>query len=268
MPEEDAYSPGITTEGRGPLVVLVPGIGGTGDLFYQQVARLSRSYQVVTYSLRDRAAGLHVLLDDLADVLDAAGGAEKPAIVVGESFGGALALSFALERPRRVERLVLVNSFAYVGTRIRLALATAAVRAMPWPAMGLVRQLAATHMHSPDTHEDDIRASLRMLTASTRHGYLSRLRMLRAYDVRGRLHELAVPTLVVAAREDVLLRSVDHAQDMTARIPGSALKVLENHGHSCLLSPDVDLEAILTEWTASSMARVRLRRTRSRRAGE
>ena len=268
MPEDNTYSPAITTEGSGPLVVLIPGIGGTGELFYQQVARLSKSFRVVTYSLRDRAAGMHVLLDDLAGVLDAVTGAEKSAIVVGESFGGALALSFALERPGYVERLVLVNSFAYVGTRIRLALATAAVRAMPWPAMGVVRQLAAAHMHSPDTHEDDIRASLRMLTASTREGYLSRLRMLRAYDVRGRLGELPVPTLLIAAREDVLLRSVDHARDMAARIPGSAMKVLEDHGHSCLLSPDVDLEAILTEWITSSMAQVRLRRVRSRRAGE
>ena len=268
MSDDDTYSPAITTEGAGPLVVLVPGIGGTGELFYQQVARLSPSYRVVTYTLRDRAVGMHVLIDDLADVLERVRGAEKSAIVVGESFGGALALSFALERPGWVDRLVLVNSFAYVGTRMRLALATGAVRAMPWQAMGVVRKLAATHMHSPDTHEDDIRASLRMLTASTREGYLSRLRMLRAYDVRDRLGELPMPTLLLAAREDVLFRSVDHASDMEARIRGSTLKVLERHGHSCLLSPDVDLEAILNEWISSSGAKVRLRRTQSRRADE
>lgn len=262
------YSPAITTAGAGPLVVLVPGIGGSGDLFYRQIERLARSYRVATYSLRDRASGMDVLIDDLSNVLDAVGSGGKSAIVIGESFGGALAISFALQRPGSVERLVLVNSFAYLPTRVRLALATAGVRVMPWPAMGLVRRLSAIHMHSPGTHEDDIRTALRVLTRSTREGYLSRLRILRSYDVRKRIGELCAPTLMLAAEGDVLLRSVAQAHDMTARIPGSTLRILANHGHSCLLAPDVDLEVILSEWISSSGGEIALRHKRSRRAGE
>jgi len=65
---------------------------------------------VVTYALRDTAADVDVLVNDLAGVIDTVAPAERRAIIVGESFGGALALSFALARPQQVSRLVIPNS--------------------------------------------------------------------------------------------------------------------------------------------------------------
>ena len=59
----------------------------------------------------------------LATVIDAVAPDTRRATIVGESFGGALALSFALARPEQVNRLVVLNSFPHFTPQIRLHLA-------------------------------------------------------------------------------------------------------------------------------------------------
>jgi pimeloyl-ACP methyl ester carboxylesterase len=86
------------------------------------------------------------------------------------------------------------------------------------------------------------------MRATTRQGYLSRLRMLREYDVRRRLAEVQAPVLYLAADGDKLVPSVEQARLMASLTPHATMRVLEGHGHICLIAPDIDLGAILDEW--------------------
>jgi pimeloyl-ACP methyl ester carboxylesterase len=244
----DQYDPSLSVAGSGESVVLVPGMDGTGMLFYRQVPLLARSYRAVTYALRDTAATMEVLVADLARVIDTVAPTERRAIVVGESFGGALALSFALAHPQQVSGLVILNSFPYFAPQLRLRLAALGLGALPWGAMGFVRRLTAFRLHSPHTHRREIQRFMELTARASREGYLSRLKLLRQYDVRHRLHELSPPTLFLAADRDHLVPSIAQARYMAARAPGSVLRVLEGHGHICLIAPDIDLEQLLEEW--------------------
>jgi pimeloyl-ACP methyl ester carboxylesterase len=242
------YNPRLTVRGTGEPLVLISGMDGTGELFYRQLPLLEPSYRVATYALRDTAASMDVLIDDLAVVIDAIAPDSGPAIIVGESFGGALALSFALARPERVAALVVLNSFPYFAPQGRLKLAALALSVVPWGAMSLVRRLTAFRMHSPHTHKEEIRRFIELTNATTLEGYRNRLKTLMGYDVRERLGQIARPTLFLAADCDHLVPSVNQARYMAARVPGAALKVLEGHGHICLIAPDLDLAQILAEW--------------------
>jgi pimeloyl-ACP methyl ester carboxylesterase len=248
----DEYNVSLSIAGAGDTVVLVPGMDGTGLLFYRQVPLLARSYRVVTYALRDAAATMDVLVADLARVIDTVAPRERRAIIVGESFGGALALSFALARPELVSRLVVLNSFPYFAPQLRLRLAALGLRAVPWGAMGLVRRLTAFRLHSRHTHREEIHRFMQLTARASRAGYMNRLKLLRDYDVRHRLHELHRPTLFLAADRDHLVPSVEQARYMADRVPGSLLRVLEGHGHICLIAPDIDLEALLNEWRVAA----------------
>lgn len=229
----------------------VPGMDGTGDLFYRQIPRLMGRHRVATYSLRDEAESMDTLVDDLATVVERTGSG-RGATIVGESFGGALSLSFALARPDLVERLVVINSFPRFDPRVRLRLAIAAVRIFPWMIMPIVRRITASRLHSDHTSRQTIREFLAHTRKTTRRGYLNRLRILTRYDVRARLAGLRPSTLFLAADEDHLVPSVEQARRMAARAPDAVVRVLEGHGHACLLAPDLDLAGILDAWGSTA----------------
>jgi len=242
----------LAIEGSGEPLVLVPGMDGTGRLFYRQVPLLARSFRVATYALRNDASSMATLVDDLERVIVAVAPETRRATVVGESFGGALAMSFALARPGQVDRLVVLNSFPYFAPQFRLRLARYGLGLIPRGALSLIRRATAFRLHSAHTHRDDIRRFMEVTAASSRAGYLNRLQLPMSYDLRGRLHQLRPPTLFLAADQDHLVPLVTQARLMAARVPNATVRVLEGHGHICLIAPDVDLAEILSSWRTTS----------------
>lgn len=229
--------------------MLVPGIDGTGKLFYRQIPGLERDFTVTTTRHRDDARSMDELVADLdRDVMQAGHGAAVT--IIGESFGGALALSYALAHPERVERLVILNSFAHFGSRARLSLAYQLLRVIPWGLIRVFRKLNSRRMHSPQTEREEISRYYELMKSSTREGYLSRMRILKDYDLRPHLSSITVPVLYLAADGDTLVPSVEQARLMSGLTPGSTMQILEGHGHSCLIAPDLDLATILQEWGA------------------
>src|SRR5260221_3860352 len=103
-----------------PPVVFSNSIGSTLEMWDAQVAALAGRYRCLRYDTRghgrsdtaDVATTVDDLAADLAGLLDALGIAK--AHVVGLSLGGMTAQAFAIARPERVDRLVLVA----VNTRI------------------------------------------------------------------------------------------------------------------------------------------------------
>jgi len=231
-------------------LVLVPGMDGTGLLFYRQVPLLAGRFDVTTHRLRDSAVHLTELVDELHAQVEAAGRG-RPVTLVGESFGGALSLSYALAHPDRIARLVILNSFPFFAPQARLWLGYHLLRATPWGVMHVMREFTAWRMHSPHTGREELRRFHQLMRATTRQGYLSRLLMLREYDVRSRLPEIAAPVLFLAADRDHLVPSVAQARLMASLTPRATLRVLAGHGHICLIAPDIDLGAILGEWMAT-----------------
>ncbi|HZI18748.1 MAG TPA: alpha/beta fold hydrolase [Pyrinomonadaceae bacterium] len=235
-------------EGRGPTFVYVGGVEGTGRLFYKQAEDLRRDHTVVSFAMR--GAGryrLDELVEDLAWVVERAGGG--PATFLGESFGGLLTMAASLARPEMFERMILVNTFPYFFQRVRITLGVSLMTLVPRPLMKAHQTRAARHfLFSPDVGEED-RARFCELTGAVEHeGYVSRLRIIRAADLRPRLKDITIPTLVVAGTADRFLDSVRAARLMAGSIPRARLKLLEGTGHMALLSGRVRVREWLREF--------------------
>lgn len=232
-----------------PTLVLVPGLDGTALLFYRQIPLLAERFNVVAFPLRDDPG--HTMADLVAELRElieqtAAG----PVVLCGESFGGALSMSLALEHPDHVAGLVIVNSFPVIRTRLRLKAAPLALRMFPWAAMPAVRRFTENRLHSRHTSSEDLQEFHERSKAIGREGYIRRLEILKHYDIRDRLAELQPPALFLAGDRDRLLPSVFEARYMAARVPRAELQILSGYGHICLINHDLNLLDYIAPWCA------------------
>jgi 3-oxoadipate enol-lactonase len=235
------------TPGADPPLVLVPGLDGTALLFYRQIPLLARRFDVVAFPLPDDPeATMATLVEDLRRLVVEV--SDRGAILCGESFGGALSLSFALAHPGVVRGLVVLNSFPWVRERAKLALAPRALRLVPWAAMPAVRRFTESRLHSPHALPEDLAQFHERSKQIGRAGYIRRLEILWHYDLRERLHEIQAPTLFLAGDRDRLVPSVEWGRFMAARVPRAELRVLEGYGHICLINHDLDLLEHVGPW--------------------
>jgi pimeloyl-ACP methyl ester carboxylesterase len=105
--------------GSGPPIALAHGFGVSRDMWSPQRAQLSELHRLILWDARghgsstapaeDEAYEMPVLAEDLAAVLDDAGEA-LDAVIGGMSFGGMIALQFAVDHPARTRALILSDS--------------------------------------------------------------------------------------------------------------------------------------------------------------
>ena len=180
-------------------------------------------------------------------------------ILCGESFGGALSLSYAKAHPETLRGLVILNSFARVRQRLGLRFGPPLLRLVPWGAMGIVRRFTGSRLHTSTTNEEDLRQFAERSRAIGKTGYIRRLEILRDYDLRGDLQKIETPTLFLAAEEDHLVDAVPEARFMASRMPRAEVRTLPGFGHICLIHHDFDLAS-----TNRALARAVVVRTRWR----
>ena len=229
-------------------LVLVPGIDGTALLFYRQVPLLAKRFQVSAFPLPDQSdCTMASLVDALHEHCCRAVGDQKVTLC-GESFGGALSMSYALSHPEMLRRLVIVNSFPVVRQRAGLRMAPLLLKAVPWRVMNFARRFSGKRLHSPHTRPEDRSEYRKRVRSGGRTGYIRRLEILRRYDIREQLERIATPTLLLASDRDHVVPAVSEARYMAARMPRATVKILEGHGHICLIHHELDLLEEITSW--------------------
>jgi pimeloyl-ACP methyl ester carboxylesterase/DNA-binding winged helix-turn-helix (wHTH) protein len=239
------------TAGAGPVdVVLVLGwsVSMRCALELEGVAQVVRALasraRVVLFDKRgtgasDRVKAIPSLgqrVEDLEAVLDAV--RSPGAVVVGFSEGGPLAITLALSRPDRVRALALVGAFA--------RMAAAADHPAGWPE-GRVAGLRAYLRQAWGTGAT-LRAIVpeRHLTPALRAwaeraeqdgaspgAALDLLEMNLSIDVRARLPEVAVPTVVLHAELDPVI-PVGNGRALAAAIPRARLVEVPGDDHTFL----------------------------------
>ncbi len=101
--------------GSGPLLILIPGASGVGEVFRQVARDLSARYQVVTYDRRgfsrsqldgpqDYDHRLSTDTDDVRRLIEHL--TDQPATVFGNSSGALVALEVLTQYPERVQTVV------------------------------------------------------------------------------------------------------------------------------------------------------------------
>jgi pimeloyl-ACP methyl ester carboxylesterase len=271
--------------GTGPLVLLIHGMAGSATTWKQVMPALSERFTVLAPDLlghgeSDKTDGdysLGSMASTLRDLIVALG--YKRATVVGQSYGGGIAMQFAYQYPERCERLVLADAGG-LGSEVNPLLrmltlpgSEAVLLVACAPPVRRVVETIGRVVFRKKIENAAVIPELWRSYASLGHVDARRafLRTLRAViDPRGQSVSAAdklylaagIPTLIIWGAEDHII-PVAHAHAAHAAIPGSWLEIIDGVGHYVHCeAPDRFVEA-LTEFIESTRpARIKVSRKR------
>ncbi len=240
-----------------PPLILSAGLGGSGAYWAPNLAALADRHRVILYDHRgtgrsDRALAFNPSVDDMAgDVLALMDGLGlASAGFVGHAAGGAIGLALALRAPERLDRLVVVNGFAKPDPHFircfetRLALlrdsgVRAFLHAQPiflYPARWISEhgeRLAAEEAHQLQQFQGAPNIE-------------ARIAALLAFDVEERLGEIATPTLLIAAGDDMLVPA-SASERLAEGMPAATLAAMTG-GHACNVTEPLYFNHVLRDW--------------------
>lgn len=224
-------------------IVLSAGLGGAAGFWAPQMAALAAHFRILAFDQRGTGRNAEDLpdpyaighmTDDMLAVMDAAGIAR--AHVMGHALGGLVGLDLARRYPERLLRLVLVNAWARADRHsercfdIRLGILHA-----QGPAAYVAAQPLFLHT------APYLSANHEKILAEVAHGtahfqgsanLLKRIGALRAFDARADLPRIAAPTLVAAARDDLLVPWTA-SRALADGMPNARLWLTAEGGHAC-----------------------------------
>ncbi|MHB1459381.1 MAG: alpha/beta fold hydrolase [Armatimonadota bacterium] len=254
--------------GEGMPIVFIPGITEFKDAFQFQLAGLQKRYRAVSYDPRQGLKRhsdytLDLLVDDLhrfIQTLNLSGAA-----ICGHSFGGLIALQYAIRYPHMTKALILISAFAAPPDDIseRLLSSISAISHPFHRSMGAKLKMHMTKLLAGGTSKaismeyevSAVRAIARQAEKTSQTTINQRLRIIQKTDLRPFLSSIQTPSLIIAGAKDrpYFLSS---AQELYENISDASLEVLENGGHFCFLTRHDQFNAVLDEFLNERLAEI------------
>lgn len=259
--------------GKGPVMLLVHGVAGSHAIWWDNIRPLAEAgYRVLALDLPghgdsdkpesisyDPNAGAALLGRFLA-ALDV-----EKAAVVGNSAGGLMAALFALDRPDRVERLVLVAAGG-MGRDVTWFLRVASLPVFGGlayqPGLAAIGGMDRKMMfHKPPPFADEFlselhrvqglpgsrRAALRSIRSGVNLGGLRKERL-----ILDRLPRLEVPVLTVWGENDRVL-PVEHAAAVRSALPSSQVVIYPECGHWPQMEKPAEFNRLLVQFVQGAL---------------
>src|SRR5882724_11452983 len=237
--------------GEGPPLFLFHSLLSDRARFDAIVAELSKSYRVIVPELpgfgRSQAVGggFADVADRMADaVRDAAGG--QDAIVLGNGYGGFVALQMAIRHPDIAAQLILADCGAAFSEPGREAFRNMAAVSKA-KGLSAITDVAMRRLFAPEFQADhpDLMAARRAAFLKTDPEVLqAACADLAALDLRPELGKVRVPALVLVGEHDEATPP-PMSHELAAGLPNARLKVIAGCAHvPQLQSPGDFLDAV------------------------
>ncbi len=196
--------------GKGRDLVLLHSLLADRHAFDAVLPALAAKYRVTLINL----PGFHGSQPALLALMDAyvaavedgfqEFGIANDAILLGNGFGGTVALAFALAHPERISKLLLSDAAAGFPPEGRKAFAVMAEKVAE-AGLGAIAEIAAKRVFSPAflaAHPEKIEERKAVLLAIDPEAFQAACKILQEADLTPLLHRLNVPTLVVCGEFD------------------------------------------------------------------
>jgi pimeloyl-ACP methyl ester carboxylesterase len=227
-----------------PPLVLIHGAGATHLDWPPQLRRLP-DMPILALDLpghgRSTGLGRAVTLayaHDVCALLDALH--IRRAIFAGHSMGGAIAQQIGIHMPERAAGLILLGTGAKLPVEPTLPqrIIENTEEAVNW-----VVEWSWGVDGPPEMKALGRERLLHMRPEVLRGDYLA----CQAFDVRDQIERIAAPTLVLAAREDRMVK-LKFSETLSERIPNATLVVIEGAGHMFPLEKPQEVAEAVAHW--------------------
>ncbi len=261
----------VEVKGEGKTVLTLhggPGIGDRGDN-KKMFTPLEDSFRVIYYDQRGNGDADDAPLETYtheqyvadADALREHFGLERM-MLSGGSYGGIIALEYALRHPERLACMVLRGTAASRELQ-DAALENALEADLPGVDRAMLENLFFGRMKDDEDlkehfakiypmystkYNPDKRKELfarKRFRARTHNAFFSRA--FPAYDIRDRLAEIETPTLILAGRHD-WITPIRFAKELADNLKNVKLVVFENAGHSINADEPDKFQAVTREF--------------------
>jgi proline iminopeptidase len=260
-----------TTHGSGrPMLVMHGGLGLDHAYFRPWLDELGDVAELIYYDHRGNGKSArpanwegitHATWADDADALRAQLGHEQ-VILYGHSYGGFLALEYALRHGEQLAGLIL-SCTAPALDYPEVILANAERRGSPE-----IMQTVMTGLADPTDSDEGYRALMgaimplyfkrydpevaRQIDAVStysggafRHSFTA---CIPSYNVLDRLSEINTPTLILSGREDWITPPAQGGERLHAGLPNSELVIFEESGHFPFIEEPQRFNAVVKDW--------------------
>ncbi|MDK0523100.1 4-carboxymuconolactone decarboxylase [Streptomyces sp. ML-6] len=239
-----------------PILVLGPSLGTSWHMWDRQVPELTRHWRVFRYDLPGHggapahpATAIGELSDRLIATLDGLG--VRRFGYAGCSIGGAIGADLALRHPNRIASLALVAASARFGSADEFRQRGVVVRtnglepmARSAPERWFTPGFAAAQAAIVDW-------AVQMVRTTDPGCYIAACEALAAFDIRGELGRITVPTLALVGSEDRVTGPGD-ARTLVAGIPDARLALVPGASHLAPVEqPGAVTDLLLTHFSTA-----------------
>jgi 3-oxoadipate enol-lactonase len=209
-----------------PVIVFSNSLGANFSMWDPQLAGVERKFRVLRYDTRGHGQSsvtpgpytIEQLSRDVLALLDALN--IQRANFCGLSMGGMIGMWLGLNAPSRIEKLVLCNTGAKIGSEKGWNSRIELVRkdGLKAVAAGVLERWFTPKFRAraPQVWE----SALQMLEAAPPEGYAACCAAVRDYDARETIAAIRVPTLVIAGGKDSATPPSD-GRFISEQIPGA-----------------------------------------------
>jgi 3-oxoadipate enol-lactonase len=224
------------------VIVLNNGVIANTASWAYQLPALKSQYRVLLYDMRGQGQSQkwadgeapytwEVHAGDLAALLDVLN--IEAAHIAGISYGGELAMVFALYYPERCRKLIIADAVSYVGPQLRAIVDSwARIADLGDPELFYRSTWYWNFSESFFAEKYDFLLS-RIDAAKALHlpSVAQLCRCFLTLDITSRLQDIAHPTCIVVGEGD-LLKPVHYSQTIAASIPHTGLHIIPGAGHA------------------------------------
>lgn len=240
-----------------PTILLLHGWALCADLnWFSVYAALARHGHVVAMDVRGHGRGirseqrftLEAAADDASALLE--GLDAGPAVVVGYSMGGSIALLMRRRHPESVAGLVLQSTALHWRAAFHERILWSSMAALEYVLrFGVPHGLIERYLQAAADENPDLRPVLPWLKAEALRGSPSDIaaagRGLSAFDARSYALQVDVPTAVIVSTRDRLVAAA-RQRELADAIPGAKTLEIDVAHNGWLVEPDVVCDAIET----------------------